>query len=299
MSDVAIPSPPDWAAPHVTAFLARLVDERSLSPHTTDAYRRDLSQFFDFCDRYGCRRLADVQRTVVRRYLAHLSTRRYAPASISRKASAVTSFFVDAVRREIVATDPTAGVARPKRRRSLPKSVSAPALNRQLDGLAADHPAAVRDRAILELLYGGGLRVSELAALRLGDVPRSSFLRVRGKGNKERVVPLGRRAMAAIDDYVKDGRPHLAGVDSGDALFVGTSGRPLSTRGVRRVVREKVGTFPHALRHAFATHLLENGADLRTVQELLGHIELGTTQIYTAVSRDHLKATYERTHPRA
>lgn len=296
---MAIPSLPDWAASDVSAFLRRLNDERGLSSHTVDAYRRDLSQFFDFSDRYGCGSFDDVQRIVVRRYVAHLSTRSYAPSSIARKTSAVRSFYADAVRRHAVASNPTVGVARPKLSAPLPKTIPANALNALLDGLDGGEPDVLRDRAMLEILYGAGLRVSELAALRVGDVPRDAFLRVHGKGNKERAVPIGKRAETALADYLRSGRSFLATQESGDALFLGNSGRPLSARGIRRVVRRRVGTFPHSLRHAFATHLLENGADLRSVQELLGHIELGTTQIYTAVSRDHLKATYERTHPRA
>jgi integrase/recombinase XerC len=164
--------------------------------------------------------------------------------------------------------------------------------------MEGEKPLDLRDRAILEVLYASGMRVSELASLRVNDVG-SDMLRVVGKGSKTRVVPLGRAARQALDAYVAKGRPRLIRDGAGEALWVGVRGGPLGTRGLRRVVQKRLGTFPHALRHSFATHLLEGGADLRTVQELLGHVELATTQIYTSVSRRHLKSTYERSHPRA
>ena len=151
---------------------------------------------------------------------------------------------------------------------------------------------------MLELLYATGLRVSELASLKKNDLTRDDFLRVTGKGNKDRAVPLTGPARRALERYVREGRPQLAGAHTGGALWVGVRGGPLGVREVRRVVKRRLGTFPHALRHSFATHLLEGGADLRAVQELLGHVELATTQLYTSVTRQHLKATYERTHPR-
>jgi site-specific recombinase XerD len=168
-----------------------------------------------------------------------------------------------------------------------------------LDGLSGSEADVLRDRALLEMLYGTGLRVAELASLTVDDVRGIELLRVRGKGGRDRVVPIGGKARETLDAYLARGRPELAGPDTGRALWVGKRGGPMDPRGIRRAVRARLGTFPHALRHSFATHLLEGGADLRTVQELLGHIELGTTQLYTAVTREHLKATYDRTHPRA
>ncbi len=294
-----IPELPDWAGSAVGDYLRRLRDERSLSSHTVDAYRRDLAQFFDFASRAGCRGLDDVDRRVVRRFLAQLATRRYARRSLARKTSSVRAFYADAVRREITAANPAEGVPQPKLPRTLPRSVPARSLAGLLDGLAGDAPEDLRDRALLELLYGTGLRVSEAASLIVADIGHGELLRVMGKGGRERAVPLGRHAAAAIAAYLERGRPVLAKPEAGDALWVGVRGGSLGPRGIRRAVRARAGTFPHSLRHAFATHLLENGADLRTVQELLGHRELGTTQIYTAVTRDHLKATYERSHPRA
>lgn len=273
--------------------------ERGLSANTVDAYRRDLSQFFDFCDRLGVGSVAAVDRSVVRRFQANLVSRGYAAASVSRKASAVRSFFGDAVRRESLDVDPTAGLPSRKQSHRLPRSVPERALGQMLDAVDGRDPQSLRDRALLEVLYGTGVRVSELAGMRVADVDGVDLVRVMGKGSKERVVPLAGEARRAVDRYLAAGRPALATEAGGDALWVGSRGGPLGRRGIRRVVARRLGTFPHALRHSFATHLLEHGADLRTVQELLGHVELATTQSYTAVSRQHLKATYERSHPRA
>ncbi len=294
-----IPDVPSWAAPHLDDYLRRLRDERRLSPHTVAAYRRDLAQFLAFVDRAGARSLGDVERRTVRRFLAHLDTRNYARRSIGRKASAARAFLADAARRGLIAANPAAGVPQPKRPRTLPRTVPARSLSALLDGISGTDPEDVRDRALLELLYGTGVRVSEAAGLSVDDFRDFQLLKVVGKGGKERVVPLGRSARDALRAYLEYSRPALAKAGAGRAMWVGKRGGPMDTRGIRRVVRRRAGTFPHALRHAFATHLLENGADLRTVQELLGHVELGTTQIYTAVTREHLRSTYERSHPRA
>lgn len=287
---------PLWARPAVDDYVKRL-QARHLSSHTVAAYRRDLAQFFDFCDRLGIGAVDGIDRLVVRRFLAHLDTRGYARRSVARKAAAIRGFFADQVRRGLLPGNPSDGLATPKRPRTLPHAIPQRTVRAILDGLDGDTPVELRDRAILEVLYATGLRVSELAAMRLDDLGQT-FVKVLGKGGKERVVPLGAPALDALQAYVTRGRPLLA-VDAGDALWVGVRGRPLDARGVRRVVRNRAGTFPHAFRHSFATHLLEGGADLRAVQELLGHVELATTQIYTAVTREHLKATYELSHPRA
>ncbi len=283
----------------VPSYLDRMVAERGLSANTVDAYRRDLAQFTAFCDRLGIERLEDVDRRTIRRFLAHLTTRGYARRSVARKASAVRSLLDDAARRGMIEGNPAAGVPQPKRPATLPRAVPAATLNRFLDDLVGTEPVDRRDLAILELLYGAGLRVSELASLRVQDVAGNDLLTVTGKGRKQRVVPIGGRAREALDAYLSRARDELRSEAGGDALFVGVRGGPLDERGIRRVVRARLGTFPHALRHSFATHLLEGGADLRSVQDLLGHNDLATTQIYTAVTREHLRATYQRSHPRA
>jgi len=283
----------------VEQYLVRLDAERGLSPNTIDAYRRDLNQFTTMCHRLGVERLDGVDRRTVRRFLSQLTTLKYSRRSVARKASAVRAFLEDAARRGAITSNPAAGVPQPKRPGTLPKSIPVRTLKRFLDDLDGSDPVDLRDRALLEVLYGTGLRVSELAAMTTADVDGATFVRVRGKGDKERAVPLGNQARQAIERYVDRGRPTLVGPDSGDALWLGVRGGHLDPRGIRRVVRNRLGTFPHALRHSYATHLLEGGADLRSVQDLLGHSELATTQIYTAVTREHLRNTYERSHPRA
>ena len=290
---------PAWAADLVDDYLEALSHQRRLSPHTVAAYRRDLSQFFDFCSRLRRTGVAEITKRDARRFVANLSTRGYAASSISRKVSAVRSFYGDAVARGKVSVNPMQGLLARRRPHSLPKTLPQAALADALDELPTDTPVDLRDRALIELLYGSGLRVAEVARLTTRDVQRTEFVRVTGKGDKDRDVPLSEPAVSALRDYLANARPILADERAGDALWVGVRGGSLGARGIRRAVRYRLGTFPHALRHSFATHLLENGADLRAVQELLGHAELATTQIYTSVSRRHLKEAYERSHPRA
>jgi integrase/recombinase XerC len=295
---VRTPEIPPWAAPVVDEYLSRLEDQSRLSPHTVVAYRRDLAQFFDYCDRSGIKAITDVDRTTSRRFLAFLDTRGYTRRSMSRKASSVRAFYRDGVRRGEWETNPLDGVRRPKLDRPLPHALTARALAHAIDGIDATTPAGLRDRALVETLYATGMRVSELVSLHIDDVGADTVT-VIGKGGKTRVIPVGRPAQSALDAYLSQGRPLLASADAGSALWVGVRGGALDSRGARRVVARHVATFPHALRHSFATHLLEGGADLRTVQDLLGHTDLATTQIYTAVTRHHLRDTYERSHPRA
>lgn len=295
----SIPATPTWAEEPVARFLLRLETQRGASGNTIGAYRRDLAQFMDFCDRTGVRGVDEVDRRHVRRFLAQLDTRGYARRSVARKASAVRSFFVDAVRHGTIPSDPTEGLTRPKLPATLPHAVPARSVSAALEAVDGDEPVDLRDRAVLELLYSTGLRVSELAALTVGDVAARDRIRVVGKGGRIRVVPVGRPAALATDRWLAHGRPRLATAAAGEALWVGVRGGALGPRDLRRVVRTRMGTFPHAIRHSFATHLLEGGADLRAVQELLGHVDLGTTQIYTSVTREHLRSTYERSHPRA
>ncbi len=281
------------------AYLRRLEHERGLSPHTISAYRTDLAQFAAFARDRSVRTMHDIDRAFFRRFLAHLSEQGYASRSVSRKAASVRAFLSDAARRGTIAANPAQAVRGPKRPHTLPRGLSRGALLAALDLLDGDEPVLVRDRALLELLYGSGLRVAEAAALTVDDIGHDRYVKVRGKGSKERVVPVGPVARSCLDRYVTEARPSLVGPHAGDALWVGVRGGALGERGIRRVVRGRLGTFPHALRHSFATHLLEGGADLRTVQELLGHIDMGTTQTYTAVSRTHLRSAYDRSHPRA
>ena len=273
--------------------------ERGLAHNTLLAYSGDLEGFVEFANRYGVSEPDSVDRRLIRRYVANLTTRGYAATSVARKSSALSAFFADLARRGVTQTNPAVGAPKPKRPKRLPRAIPAGALSETIDTLVGSDPVDVRDRAVLEMLYGSGLRVSELSSLTLDSVRESGFVHVKGKGGRERSVPLGGAALRSLEQYMASARPEMATQNSGDALWLGVRGGRLGPRGIRRIVRERAGTYPHALRHSYATHLLENGADLRSVQDLLGHAELATTQIYTAVTRKHMTETYERSHPRA
>jgi len=295
---VEVPETPGWVQSQVTKYLGRLSDQRGLSVNTIDAYRRDLAQFFDYCDRAGVASISDVDRRSARRYLAFLDSLGYSKTTTSRKASAIRAFYGDAVLRGITPVNPFDGVSTPKLDKPLPHAIPSRAMTAAIDAIDTSDPIGLRDRAVVETLYATGLRVSELASLRVRDVSGDTVV-VMGKGGKVRMVPLGRPAQRALERYLAEGRPHLATEAAGQHLWVGARGGPMGPRDLRRAVSKHVATFPHAVRHSFATHLLEGGADLRTVQDLLGHTDLATTQIYTAVTRKHLRGMYDQSHPRA
>jgi integrase/recombinase XerC len=295
---VETPKTPEFAAGSVQRYLTRLTEQRGLSVNTIDAYRRDLAQFFDYCSQAGISSVGEIDRRTAKRYLAFLDTLAYSRSTVARKASSVRAYFKDALLRGHVGHNPFHGVSSPSRGRSLPHAISSRAMSAAIDGIDTSTPMGMRDKAIVETLYATGLRVSELASLTVGDVSGDIVI-VTGKGGKRRMVPLGRPAQRALDAYLMDGRGHIAGTEAGSALWVGARGSKMGPRSLRRAVSRHVATFPHALRHSFATHLLEGGADLRTVQDLLGHADLATTQIYTAVTRKHLRGMYDQSHPRA
>lgn len=295
----AIPSPPEWADAPLQQYLSWLDLGRRLSAHTVSAYRRDVTQFLAFCDKLGRSSIHEVDRGDFRRFFASLHTRRYARSSVIRKGSAVRSFFGHLHERGEIPSNPVGASPATKAKGALPAAIPPTRLAEAIEAVDGADPVDLRDRAILELAYSCGLRVSELASLAVGQVEGLDMVTVSGKGGKDRPVPIGVPAQQAVDRWLRDGRPALAGEGAGQALFVGVRGGRLDPRQIRRMVRSRLGSFPHALRHSFATHLLEGGADLRSVQELLGHANLGTTQIYTEVSSRHLRSTHRRTHPRA
>jgi site-specific recombinase XerD len=289
----------------VDSFLASLT---AASANTVDAYRRDVLAFIEWAERLGLSDPAGVDRKTLRRYLGYLTTRNYAKRSIARKASALRRWFGWLRRTGVIDIDPSLGLSAPKGEGRLPRVLKADELDALLDTPLAstddDDPAIrSRDQAVLELLYGSGLRVAELCALRPEDLDRHERLvRVWGKGGKQRRVPMSEPAAEAVDAWLARGRGRLSTNETpADAVFLNRRGRRLTPRDVRRILdrRAVAPTHPHALRHTFATHLLDGGADLRAVQELLGHADLSTTQLYTHVSKERLRSVLDATHPRA
>jgi len=289
-------------------YMKHLEYERNLAAATLRAYRRELKRALDFFQtEVGADGPEDLTTSSIRAFLAHLHLSGLSPRSIERAFAALRSYFDYLVGEGMLSSNPAALVSYPRRPRSTPDVVSLDLIETILESLP-DTPAGRRDRAILEFLYGSGLRVGELAGLNLGDLQKKQrLLRVRGKGRKERIVPFGRRALEALETYLPErARWRLGKSIVDDALFVNQRGGRLSTRSVRRIldaalinVAPGVDLHPHSLRHAFATHLLEAGMDLRAIQELLGHSSLSTTQIYTTVDLAHLMKVHRASHPRA
>jgi integrase/recombinase XerC len=290
------------------------------SPHTRAAYERDVAEFVAWTERGGCASPAALDHRTLRRFLAYLDTRGFARSTIARKAAALRAYLRFLRRQGVIDQDLGALLRAPKGASRLPRVIRTEEANDLLDDVAdavdlvaaeeADDPAAVavvlRDLAVLEVLYGAGLRVSECCGLRIHDCDlERGLVTVLGKGSKVRRVPIGAPAVDALAAWLERGRAQLVTPESpADVVFLNRRGRALSPRDARRVLERHPlpdgrAVHPHALRHAYATHLLEGGADLRAVQELLGHADLATTQIYTHVTRDRLRAVYEATHPRA
>ncbi|MBI2104526.1 MAG: site-specific tyrosine recombinase XerD [Candidatus Omnitrophica bacterium] len=289
----------------IDGFLTYLELERGLSPTTRASYRQDLGLFEAFLKARRIGGLARVRPLHVREFLQSLRERR-SPATVARKLAAVKGLFRFLEGQRVVLRSPTAFIETPRLWRRLPRTLNVEEVERLLRSVKAEG-LGLRDLAMLELLYGAGLRVSELVSLDLGHCNfEAGFLRCIGKGNKERIMPLGRQAAAAMSRYLQTERPRLmAGRSETPALFVSRRGGRLTRQRVWQVLRRYAasgllgnGISPHTLRHSFATHLLERGADLRIVQELLGHANISTTQRYTHVDRSRLKAVHEKYHPR-
>jgi integrase/recombinase XerD len=292
--------------PLLDAFDAHLRVESHLSPATVSAYLSDLTSFAGFL-REGGVTLTGAGRDEIRGWIARRSEARLRATSLSRALSALRRFYRFALLEGAVAADPTAGVDFPKRPRRLPAVLDAGEVERLLDAPPDDGREGTRDRALLELMYDAGLRVSELVGLTAGSFDlEAGFVRIFGKGRKERLVPLGEPAFERLRDYLERARPALLGGRRTERLFVSRLGRGITRQTVWKMVRRHLlaagitrSVTPHTLRHSFATHLLENGADLRSVQMLLGHADISTTQIYTHVSRERLLIIHRRHHPRA
>ena len=295
----------------VDAYARHLASERGRSAHTVRAYVGDVVSLLDHASRMDCVTPDDIDLAVLRSWLARLRSDGAARSTLARRAAAARGFTAWAHRDGLVAHDAGAKLASPKGRRELPGVLREDQAAELMttpptDGSTAGSPASLRDRLILELLYATGVRVSELCGLDVDDVDAERrVVRVMGKGAKERTVPYGRPAQIALDVWLRDGRPHLRRDESGSALLLGARGARLNPTTARQVVSaygEAAGLphlSPHGLRHSAATHLLEGGADLRSVQELLGHASLASTQIYTHVSIERLRSAYAQAHPRA
>lgn len=282
-------------------FINYLVTERQYSPFTVSNYRRDLVFLIDFIGK------RPVDRLAAREFLVALEKKRYSRRSIARKLSSARSFYRFLMREKLAEQNPFQNLLTPKLPKKLPNFLYPEEMKELLALPDRGTPLGLRDAAMLEVLYGSGMRVAEISRTNLSSVDLAeNEIRVLGKGNKERIVLFGSRANSAIQDYLRNGRPKLLADGKNQALFVGRRGTRISPRQIERIIRrcarqagiqKKVS--PHTLRHSFATHLLSGGADLRMVQELLGHASLSTTQVYTHVTKERLKQVYDAAHPRA
>jgi len=289
----------------VDRYLAHLRVERAASPQTLRAYSADLKRYLEWSERTGVDPICLTHRQM-RLYLGEMDRSGYARRTIARRLSAVRSFFTYAVAEGFVASDPSSVLATPKIPTRLPNVIPDQSLKTMLEAPDPGTPIGLRDRAVLELLYATGARVSELVALRMLDVDfGQGQVRLYGKGAKERIVPVYAMALESVRFYLRDGRPKLARSAAQGHLFLSSRGQPLSADSVRRLFKRYAaiagagtGVSPHSMRHTFATHLVEAGADLRTVQELLGHVALSTTQIYTHLSMKRLQDVHCKAHPR-
>jgi integrase/recombinase XerD len=294
----------------VLDFLSYLELERGLSRNTLNAYRTDLFQYGEYLAAHD-RDALKARPADVADFLAELATGERRPAcsaaTIHRKAACLRSFYKHLRRDELIGDDPTAALSAPRRSKKLPQVLNYAEVQKLLAAPRGSEPTTLRDRALLEVMYACGLRASETIGLELADIDmREGFLRARGKGSKERLVPLGRQAIAAVSAYLRGGRPKLIGERHEPKLFVNFRGGPLTRQGLYKIVQGHARDAglggrmsPHTLRHSFATHLLAGGCDLRAVQEMLGHADISTTQMYTHLSGDRLKEVYFEAHPRA
>ncbi len=297
---------------HIEDFLLHMKIEKSASELTLISYKTDLHQFFSFIsmqEDIPVEKITSdlINHQIVRDYLAFLLDKGMSRATMARKLAALRSFVKFLCRENILPSNPIASVATPRQEKRLPRFLYQVEINLLLEAPDPGKKNGLRDRAILETLYASGVRVSELVGMNMHDLNLDQgFFKVQGKGNKERIAPLGSKAEKALREYIQTGRPCLLKkTDENDSVFLNRYGKRLSERSIRNIINKYVEEIalnqkvsPHMLRHSFATHLLNEGADLRSVQELLGHVKLSTTQIYTHLTRDRIKEVYDETHPR-
>jgi len=288
-------------------FLNYLYVERGLAQNTIDSYRRDLEKFTVFLKNQGFYDLKNIKRESIVNYLFSLNQEGRAAATVARHTAAIKAFFKFLFQEGYLKENPAADLERPKQDKKLPKFLTLEEVDKLLDGPVLATPAGIRDKAMLELLYATGLRVSELVNLGINNLNLEvGYVRCLGKGSKERIIPLGQKAIESLSTYLQRGRSKLLKNRREQGLFLNNHGKKMTRQGFWKILKaytKKVGIekeiSPHVLRHSFATHLLENGADLRAVQEMLGHADISTTQIYTHITRNKISQVYRQAHPRA
>ena len=269
-------------------YLDSLEKIKNYSPNTIKSYKNDILQYLD----------EEVVLGEFSKYLKICSKKGFSKTTINRKITSIKTFLIWCIEKDYLESTSLKSVKNLKAEKKLPNVLTANYINELLDSLPIKDPKDIRDKAILELMYSSGLRVSEVSNLSIKDIKNNKSIKVLGKGNKERVLPITSRAYDVINKYIENSRTIFVNEKSDSFLFLGVRGGQLSDREIRRIVKLRVGTFPHSLRHTFATHLLDGGADLRIVQELLGHNDPSTTQIYTHVSKKQMKKKYKQSHPR-
>lgn len=292
---------------YINRFIDYLAVERGLAKNTLESYGRDLRQFQGYLVDQENKKLEEANQATILGYLNNLKNQRKAVSTISRNVAAIKSFYQYLVQETYLSLDPTVKIETPKIEKKLPKILSIMEVEELLKQPSSKVPSGMRDKAMLELLYATGIRVSEIISLNISDVNLDmGYIKCYGKGSKERLVPLGSIAVKSVHEYVNKGRPQIVRTYEEATLFVNHHGNRLTRQGFWKIIKKYAHQAnitkeitPHTLRHSFATHLLENGADLRSVQEMLGHADISTTQIYTQVTKNQLKEVYDRTHPRA
>ncbi|WP_421379377.1 site-specific tyrosine recombinase XerD [Bacillus salacetis] len=290
-------------------FIHFLIVEKGLAKNSVDSYQRDLKNYMKFIQKVdSAENWNEVQRVNITGFLGHLKNEGKSSKTIARHVASIRSFHQFLLREKVTDQDPSIHIESPKMERSLPKVLSIDEVEALLEAPQESTPLGIRDKAMLEVLYATGIRVSELIRLKMEDVHlKMGFVRCIGKGNKERIIPIGKTAISVLEKYLLEGRPKLVSKKhKDDSLFLNHHGKGLSRQGFWKILKGLAAEAriskeltPHTLRHSFATHLLENGADLRAVQEMLGHVDISTTQIYTHVTKTRMKDVYSKFHPRA
>lgn len=288
-------------------FISYLSVERGLAVNTLESYQRDLVKYLNYLKKQRLDRFEDASRKIISQFLMEEKEKGLSPATLTRNLASIRSFYNFLLQEQIVQRNPAAETESPRREKKLPQVLSFQDVELLLEQPKTGNPIGLRDKAMLELLYATGIRVSELVALSINNINmKTGFLRCEGKGSKERMIPLGSMALFSLQEYLQFGRPKLLKIINEKAFFLNQHGSRLTRQGFWKIFKKyalkaKISKeiTPHTLRHSFATHLLENGADLRSVQEMLGHADISTTQIYTQITKRKIKEIYNQTHPRA